>query len=77
MGDDGGMSFVIDTPEGIEYVQFLARRGALKLEIQGLKRRGRSAYSIIKEVYGVRGTRETVLAWMDTIVEEVTRQMEQ
>lgn len=61
---------VIESPEGIEFVQLLARRGALALEIKGLKGRGRSAYSICKEVYGLKGSRENVLKQMDKMVEE-------
>jgi hypothetical protein len=67
----GTGGFVLDQPHEIEYYQFLVRRGALRLEMRGLKRRGRSAYSIIKQVYGLHGSREKVLAWMDRVVEEV------
>lgn len=53
------------TGDQIKHFQFLARKGALKLEIAGLKRRGRTAYSIVKEVYGYRGSRESVLKQMN------------
>ena len=53
------------TGDQIKDFQFIARKGALKLEIAGLKRRGRSAYSIIKEVYGYKGSRESVLKQMN------------
>lgn len=54
---------MIDTPRGMAFVRAAAREAALSLEIQtGLKRRGRTAYSIVKEVYGFRGSRESVLA---------------
>ena len=33
---------------------------ALKLELLGMKSRGRSAYSIIKSEYGLKGNRQTV-----------------
>lgn len=69
------MPTVIDTPEGIAFFQLLARRGALQLEIKGIKRRGRSAYSICKEVYGLRGTRQAVLAKMNALVEETKATM--
>ncbi len=61
---------VIDTPEGIAFVQLCARRGALKLELVGLKRRGRTAYSICREVYGLKGSRLKVLAQLDAMIEE-------
>jgi hypothetical protein len=63
---------VIDTPEGIAFFQLCARRGALALEIKGLHRRGRSAYSICKEVYGLKGSREKVLAQLNEMIEAAT-----
>ena len=33
---------------------------ALKLECLGMKRRGRSAYSIVKEEYNLRGSKQSV-----------------
>ena len=60
---------VIDTPEGINFYQLCARRGALKLELKGMRRRGRTAYSICKQVYGLKGSRERVLAQMNDLIE--------
>lgn len=60
---------VIDTPEGIAFFQLAARRYALSLELRGLKRRGRSAYSICKSEYGLKGSRESVLRQMDALIE--------
>lgn len=67
---------VINTPEGIEFVQLCARRGALRLEIAGMKKRGQSAYSICKQVYGLKGNRAEVLEQMNAMIEEVHRQRE-
>lgn len=61
---------VIDTPDGIAFAQMLARRGALRLEIVGLSRRGRSAYSIIKSEYGLKGSREKVLEQLNAMIEK-------
>lgn len=55
---------VIDTPQGIRTAQFMARKGALKLELAGMTRHGRTAYSIIKSEYHLHGSREKVLAAM-------------
>ena len=33
---------------------------SLKLELLGMKRRGQSAYSIVKQQYGLKGNREKV-----------------
>lgn len=53
-------AIVIDTPEGIRLAQMSALKYALKLEIMGMKRHGRSAYSIIKEEWGLKGSKEKV-----------------
>ena len=50
--------------EGIDRVrmsQALTLRQALKLELLGLKRHGRSAYAIVKDTFGFKGNRKTVL----------------
>ncbi len=49
------------TGPGIARFRLIALKGALKLEILGMKRRGRSAYSIIKQEFGLKGSRESVL----------------
>lgn len=61
---------VIDTPEGIAFAQMVARRGALRLEVLGMKRRGQSAYSIIKQEYGLKGSRQAVLDQLTAMIEE-------
>lgn len=57
------------TGKQIPGARILALRGALKLEVLGIKRRGRSAYAIVKEEFGFRGSKESVLeqlnAWID------------
>jgi len=65
---------MIDTPDGIAFAKAAARAGALSLEIKtGLKKRGQTAYSIVKEVYGFRGSRESVLADINEYVEAELR----
>jgi len=64
---------IFDTPESIAFAQLAARKAALSLEIRGLKRRGRSAYSICKSEYGLTGSRESVLAQMQALVEQAIR----
>jgi hypothetical protein len=54
---------------GIEFFQAGSRKGALSMEISGLRRRGQSAYSICKQVYGFVGSKHAVLAQMDRLVE--------
>jgi hypothetical protein len=60
---------IIDTPQGIAFYQLAARKAALSLEIKGLRRHGRSAYAICKEVYGLKGSRTSVLAQMQALVD--------
>lgn len=68
------MSVMIDTPEGIAFAKAAARQGALSLEIKtGLKKRGQTAYSIVKEVYGFRGSRQSVLEDLTEYIEAELR----
>jgi len=54
-------SAILDTPEQIATFRLLTLRQMLKLEMKGMKcSRGRTAYSIIKEELGLKGTRESV-----------------
>jgi hypothetical protein len=54
---------------GVEFFQAAARASALSLELHGMHRRGQSAYSICKQVYGFKGTREKVHALMERLTE--------
>jgi hypothetical protein len=50
----------LTTPEQIARYRLATLRAALKLEIAGMKRRGRSVYSILRDE-GYTGTRAQVL----------------
>jgi len=54
------MTTIIDTPEKIDAFRILTLKSALKLEIKGMKRRGRSVYSIVKEEFGFTGSKQKV-----------------
>ena len=54
------------TGNQIEGARLLTLRSMLILEIKGMRRRGRSAYAILKEM-GFKGTRERVLSELDEI----------
>jgi hypothetical protein len=56
-----------------ELFRMSALQKALHLEMQGLKSRGRSAYAIIKEEYGLRGNRSKVLEQYTRILENEQR----
>ena len=61
--------FVAYTKDNINFFRLLSLRGALKLEIVGMKRGGRSAYSIIKEEFGFKGSKRSVLADLEELIE--------
>lgn len=54
------------TGNQIEAARLLTLRQALKLELRGMKRRGRTAYSILRDM-GFKGSREAVLEQLDDI----------
>lgn len=54
-------TLALTTPEQIARFRLIALRAGLSLEIRGLKRKGPSAYSILKRDYGYQGTRRQVL----------------
>ena len=61
--------FVAYTKDNINFFRLLSLRGALKLEIIGMKRGGRSVYSIIKEEFGFKGSKRSVLADLEELIE--------
>ena len=48
------------TGDNIDLFRMSILEKALKLELLGIKGRGRSAYSVIKSEYGLKGNRQTV-----------------
>jgi len=56
------------TGEHVELYRLLALKAALKLEMKGMKRRGRSVYSILK-AEGYRGNKASVLRELETYIE--------
>lgn len=61
-------AIVLDTPEKIARFRLLTLRGALKLEILGMKKRGQSAYQTLKNE-GYTGTRAQVLEQLNAHLE--------
>jgi len=64
---------VYDTPEKIDLFRFLSLRSALKLETLGLKRSVQSAYSIIKQEFGFKGNKKSVLQQMEELIAEMKK----
>jgi hypothetical protein len=64
------MTIVLDTPEKISVGKLIALKGALKMEVLGMTRRGQSAYSIVKQELGLKGNKKSVLTQLEQIIEE-------
>ena len=60
---------VYDDPDQIAFFRLKALRGALKLEILGMRRNGRSVYAIIKEEFGFKGNKQKVLQQLEDKIE--------
>ena len=65
---------IADTPYKIELYRLLSLRTALRLEVVGLKGRGRSAYSIAKEELGIKGNKQKVLEQVNEMIQSVKRE---
>jgi hypothetical protein len=56
-----------------EQIAFFRKQTLLKalwMELQGMKRRGRSVYSIVKEEFDLKGSRQSVHDQLERIVQE-------
>ena len=66
----------LTTPDQIEAARLLTLRQMLKLELKGMRNRGRSAYAVLKDM-GFKGTRQSVLtqldAWRDALLNNTTQ----
>jgi len=51
---------IIEGKENIDAYRLAVLEKALKLELIGLKGRGRSAYSVIKSEFGLKGNKQKV-----------------
>ena len=55
----------------IEFYRLITIRSALGLEIKGLKKRCKSAYSIIKEELGFKGNKQKVYNQIDAYIQKI------
>ena len=53
-------TLVLDKPEQINAFRLLALKSMLKLETLGMKRGGKSAFSIVKQEFGLTGNKQKV-----------------
>ena len=61
----------ITNPNHIQLYQMVVQKQALKLEIYGMKTRGRSAYALIKEMYKLKGSKQKVLEQFTKMIEDI------
>ncbi|TVM31184.1 hypothetical protein [Oceanidesulfovibrio marinus] len=66
------MANEIISGDGVEIYRLLTLRKALKLEVAGLQRRGRSVYAIVKAEFGFRGSKRRVYEQFSAHVTRVT-----
>lgn len=64
------MNVVLDTTDQIEAARLLTLRQRLKLELKGMKFRGRATSSILREM-GFKGSRESMLEQLDEIRNQI------
>ena len=69
MTGNGELKMQILTGTQIPVARMITLKHALKLEILGMTRKGRSVYSIIKQEYGLTGNKKSVLEQFTAIVE--------
>ena len=67
---------IADTPYKIELYALLSLRAALRLEVVGLKGRGKSAYSIAKQELGVKGNKQKVLDQVNQMIQSMKEQQQ-
>lgn len=60
----------LNTPEQIQAFGVLQLRTRLKLEIKGMTCRGKTAYQVIKDTFGFKGSKAKVLDQLETWLEQ-------
>ena len=65
------MSFTLDTPEQIQMARYLTMWSGLKLEVKGMRlTRGVSCYKMIKDTFGLKGSKQKVLDQFEAMLED-------
>ena len=62
---------MITNPNHIELYAMQCQKQALRLEIYGMKTRCMSAYALIKEIYGLKGSKQKVLEQFTKMIEDI------
>ena len=74
MDDETNNMMIADTPYKIDLYRLLSLRAALRLEVVGLRGRGRSAYSIAKQELGIKGNKQKVLDQVNQMIQSIKQQ---
>lgn len=69
----GTGAVMIDGRESVALYRLFTLRAALRLEAAGLKRRGPSALSIVKQEFGLKGSRAKVTEQFEAFVDDCKR----
>ena len=67
---------IADTPYKIELYALLSLRAALRMEVVGLKGRGKSAYAIAKQELGIKGNKQKVLDQVNQMIQSMKEQQQ-
>lgn len=67
---DNNETIVISGPQNVAKARLITLKHALKLEVLGMKRRGRSVYSIVKQEFGFKGSKQKVLDQLIKMIDE-------
>ena len=76
MDDETNNMMIADTPYKIDLYRLLSLRAALRLEVVGLRGRGRSAYSIAKQELGIKGNKQKVLDQVNQMIQSMKDQQQ-
>ena len=67
---------IADTPYKIDLYALLSLRAALRMEVVGLRGRGKSAYSIAKQELGIKGNKQKVLDQVNQMIQSMKDQQQ-
>ena len=67
---------IADTPYKIELYALLSLRAALRMEVEGLKGRGKTAYAIAKQELGIKGNKQKVLDQVNQMIQSMKEQQQ-
>ena len=76
MDDETNNMMIADTPYKIDLLRLLYLRRNLRLEVVGLKGRGRTAYSVLKQELGVKGNKQKVLDQVNQMIQSMKTQQQ-